>query len=251
MIKNAKVNNIMDLKVNDIFVGDCKLNVLPVIHSGERIKLPESFSKWEENINEIFSNIPVLEQEDCNTHYITIDSKFFSDDGFLRREGIHFDGNFCVDLKYKYKTWGRSGWAGIAIEEVVNYKGDNQIILKDGKHYEIKKGFETPYKLDMEFGDYVSDELGGILVASSLAGCDVWEGDFDVTPNDGGDLSNNLDLFKESNKISLDANKLYFMTSNTPHASTPIKKGNRRTLIRITLNHKYPNRLIRSSCNIV
>lgn len=33
-------------------------------------------------------------------HYVTIDSKYFTEDEFQRREGVHVDGNFCADAYF-------------------------------------------------------------------------------------------------------------------------------------------------------
>ena len=68
---------------------------MPFENNGEWVSLPEGFKIWEDSFNEILKRIPL--QEGANTHYVTIDTKFFTTDDFLRREGIHIDGNFCVD----------------------------------------------------------------------------------------------------------------------------------------------------------
>ena len=211
---------LMNIKVLNPMYGDFKLQVFP-FDSAKPVLLPDGFKLWERQINKIASLIPY--QKNASTHYITIDSKFFTDDGFLRREGVHVDGNFCVDPNFQIVNWGGATWSGSSI-----YEG--KVIQK----------FASPYNIEMPIGEYVSESKGGIICASSFSGCTVWTGDLPNIIGDGGS-------YDESNLISatkkdLEANKLYFISSNTPHETTLIPKGTRRTLIRITLNHNYENK---------
>ena len=100
MIHNTKIVEVGNLQIPDPEFGDLKLSVMPIENNGKYVKLPDGFKMWEKSLNEILSIIP--EVEGANTHYITIDSKFFSKSEFLRREGIHADGNYCVDPKFSY-----------------------------------------------------------------------------------------------------------------------------------------------------
>ena len=91
----TRVENLGEVILPDPKHGDFKLSVMPFENNGEWVSLPEGFKIWEDSFNEILKRIPL--QEGANTHYVTIDTKFFTTDDFLRREGIHIDGNFCVD----------------------------------------------------------------------------------------------------------------------------------------------------------
>ena len=62
--------------------GDLKLSVMPFENNGKRILLPVGFELWEDALNEIVKQIPQCEE--ANTHYVTIDSRFFSKSYFLR-----------------------------------------------------------------------------------------------------------------------------------------------------------------------
>lgn len=200
--------------------GDFKLQVFP-FQADNYVMLPDGFKLWERQVNELLALIPY--QRQAKTHYLTIDSQFLTDDGFLRREGVHIDGNYCVDPNFQLVSWGGSTWSGTSIH-------DGKVIQK----------FASPYKIQMPIGEYVSESKGGIICASSYAGCSAWYGnDLPNTVGDGG-------AYDEANltkaiKHDLEANKVYFMSSNTPHQTTAIPKGTRRTLIRITLNHNYDN----------
>ncbi len=213
------LKELKDIQVLNPMYGDFKLQVFP-FDSSKQLLLPEGFKLWERQVNQMISFIP--HQSHAKTHYLTIDSKFFSEDGFLRREGVHIDGNYCVDPNFQMVMWGGSTWSGTSIE-------DGKVIQK----------FASPYGTQMPIGEYVSESKGGIICASSFAGCDVWTGDLPKVIGDGGayDEANLIN----AEKISLQENKLYFMSSNTPHETTMIPKGTRRTLIRITLNHEYDN----------
>jgi len=95
----TNVKNLGEVILPDPEFGDFKLSVMPFENTGGWVSLPEGFKLWEESFNEVIKNIPL--QEGANTHYVTIDTKFFTTDEFLRREGVHIDGNFCVDPNFK------------------------------------------------------------------------------------------------------------------------------------------------------
>ena len=196
--------------------GDIKLNVFPITHKVG--PLPTPFNMYRPIIRIMLDHVPYVEGAD--NHYVTIDSKFFTQNGLLRREGIHIDGNFCAEE-------GILTWGGIRMK--------NSVIDKD---------WELPYDIEIPVGKYVSSDLGGIISLSSLSGCQVWDADYEGEIGEGGSLEDIADQFYGMDGFDLEAFKIYFMSSNTPHASTPIKAGQRRTLVRITLDHRYPNELI-------
>lgn len=103
MHHKTHIKQIEKLQVPDLEYGDMKLNVLPFEHTGEYIKLPNGFETWNDCFNEVLKKIPL--QDGANTHYITIDSKYFQKDEFQRREGIHIDGNFCMDPYFVYQNY--------------------------------------------------------------------------------------------------------------------------------------------------
>ena len=93
------VKQLGEVQLPDPEFGDLKLSVMPFENTGEWVSLPEGFKIWEQSFNDVLKKIPL--QEGANKHYITIDTKFFTTDEFLRREGVHIDGNFCVDPKFR------------------------------------------------------------------------------------------------------------------------------------------------------
>jgi hypothetical protein len=116
----TEVKNLGEVDLPNPKFGDLKLSVMPFENNGKWISLPDGFKLWEESFNEILKHIPL--QEDANTHYVTIDTKFFTIDEYLRREGVHIDGNFCVDPYFisssvnEMASWGgasyNSSWGG-------------------------------------------------------------------------------------------------------------------------------------------
>lgn len=93
------IKSLGEVNLPDPEFGDFKLSVMPFENDGEWVSLPEGFKIWEDSFNQVIKNIPL--QEGANTHYVTIDTKFFTTDEFLRREGVHIDGNFCVDPNFR------------------------------------------------------------------------------------------------------------------------------------------------------
>ena len=205
--------------------GDIKLNVYPFIHDGSKIQLPYQFKQYEDVLNQIMKSVPI--QKDAQEHYVTIDSKFFTEEDFLRREGVHIDGNFCADPYFEGTTWGGTGttWGG----------------TKTTPDLKIHTKFVNEQGLIPPIGTYVSDVLGGIITVSNEVGCQMWGGDFNGKVGDEGDFSSMEDQLTDDRKVILDKDEVWIMSSNTPHETLKIEQGKKRTFLRITLNHKYRN----------
>lgn len=216
----TKQLKIATIKLPDPDYGDIKLNVYPFKHNGSYIKLPKLFEAYEGTLNEIMSYVPI---SDPDSHfYVTIDSKFFTKTETLRREGIHIDGNFCGDLKFKKPTWG-----GITVE-------NNKIV----------KSFETETPVDVPLGTYVSSDLGGTILVSNAVGCRAWFGEFIGEVGAQGDFSALEDQLTDDKEYTLEADEVWLVSSDTPHESLPVRAGTRRSFMRITLPHDYENDLI-------
>src|SRR6187399_3192106 len=138
--QHAKITLLGKISLPNPKYGDLKLSVMPFENTGIFVKLPIGFEMWEESFNEVLKYIPL--SEGANTHYLTIDSKFFTQDDFLRREGIHIDGNFCADPNTNFRTWGgihvTKTWAGISVTPELK----------------IVKDWELPYDIEIPIGTY-------------------------------------------------------------------------------------------------
>jgi hypothetical protein len=229
------IKELGEINVPNPIFGDVTLNVFP-LSIGE---LPSQFEKWQPIVDRIMSHVP-HDPNSSNEHCVTITSKFFTEDSCLRREGVHIDGNFCVDPNFVKSSWGgvtpRPAWADMSAKIGV-YEP-----LPNNEHVDMD--WVLPYDITIPVGEYVSSDKGGLLTISNLEGCDVW--DKPLTKDevgDGGDCSH-LEL-SEDDAFELEAGKLYFIQSNLPHSSRIIKKGNRRTMIRVTLAHDYNNSLLK------
>lgn len=230
MVHQTVIKQVGKINLPDPQFGDLKLSVMPFENNGKRIKLPVGFELWEDALNEILKGIPQC--EGANTHYVTIDSRFFSKSDFLRREGIHADGNFCVDPNFKMATWGGTTtvetWGGAKFHPVLK----------------VVKDWELPYEMEIPVGDYITEKKGGIFAVSTEIGCQGWQGEFYGEVGAEGDFTSMQDQLTDDKKVVFKKDTLYFMTSNTPHETLIIEKGKRRTFLRITLNHEYPNNLL-------
>lgn len=273
----TKVKNLGVIELPDPKVGDLKLSVMPFENNGEWVSLPDGFKLWEKSFNEVLKHIPL--QEGSNTHYVTIDTKFFTVDEYLRREGVHMDGNFCVDPYFtstkfnEMASWGgasyqsswggagyspeKSSWGGARPSEHSKPKIEKG---EDGK-WRVTKAFEgfeekpdnshvkmdwvLPYDIVIPISEYVSSTKGGILTVSTEVGCQAWDGEFFGEVLSEGAFTNMEDQLTDDKKVVFEKNQLYFMSSNTPHETLLINKGKRRTFLRITLNHNYDNSKIK------
>lgn len=276
-IHKTRINEICRLTLPDPQHGDFKLSVYPFQHTGKPIVLPEGFRIWETVLNDIMKRVPL--QEGANQHYVTIDSRFFTKADFLRREGIHADGNFCVDPNFvtltedEKSTWGgaqpkinkpkskpqkstpspspkstwggaspKETWGGASLDESV--VKDRYVVKEDNSH--VKMDWVLPYKLVIPIGDYISEAKGGILTVSSEIGCQGWQGEFRGEILAEGSYDNMKDQLTNDKKVIFESHRLYFMTSNTPHETLMVDKGKRRSFMRITLNHEYQNKNIKT-----
>lgn len=223
------------LTVPDPVYGDFRLAVFPFTHDGRTpLDLPDGFGLWTETLRAIMRRVPV--QADATQFFVTIDSKFFTTPGYLRREGIHMDGNFCVDPTFTYRTWGNPPtWA-----DMVRIADE---VKPNNAH--VKLGFTLPYDIQVPVGKYVSGDLGGILTASSYTGCQAWPGTYSGEVGPGGDWADMLTQLE--GPTVLEAHQLWLMSSNCPHETMLIPEGARRTFLRITLPHNYRNAALMTS----
>lgn len=229
----ARLRDFGPLHVPDPAFGDLRLAVFPFQHNGRNVILPEGFQRWHDTLAAMMRDVPV--QRGATQAFVTIDSKFFTTPGFLRREGVHMDGNFCADPSFAPKaSWG--GDPGKTWGAGLRAVGSTE--QPDNSHVEI--GFALPYDdLIVPIGKYVSGSLGGTLVASSYEGCQAWPGTYRGEVGDGGDWTSMTDQLGTG--IQLGAHRLWFLTSNCPHETLVIPQGVRRTFVRVTLPHNYDN----------
>lgn len=223
----TKQRQLSNIKLPNPEFGDIKLNVFPFKHDGKSwISLPAQFKQYEKALNDIMVDVPT--QDENMEHYVTIDSKFFTTKDFLRREGIHIDGNFCADPDFKGSTWGgtTTTWGGTHCTPEM----------------EITTNWVSEHNIDIPIGTYVSDNLGGLIVVSNEVGCKAWEGEFNGRVGNEGDFSEMEDQLTEDNEIVFGKDEVWMMSSNTPHETLLIDQGKRRTFMRITLAHNYDNR---------
>ncbi len=230
MINLTTIRKVGHMSIPNPEYGDFKLSVFPFENNGDWIKLPVGFEIWEQSFNNLLKNIPKC--EGANTHYVTIDSRFFTKPDYLRREGIHADGNFCVDPNFKHATWG-----GTTVETWGGAKFDP-------KTYKAVKDWVLPYDIEIPIGDYITHQKGGLFCISTEVGCQAWDGEFYGEVGAEGNFEGMVDQLTDDKKVLFEKDTLYFMTSNTPHETLVIDKGKRRTFIRITLNHEYPNQML-------
>ena len=233
-IIKTRINNLGNVCIPEPEQGDMKLSVYPFQQT--KVDLPKYFKDYEDIVTDMMKHVPM--EKGCERHFVTIDTKFFSQTECLRREGIHADGNFVVDPKFTGVVgWGgtQPTWGGVKPEQ-----GE----IKPGLNGHVKMDWVMPFPVHIPVGDYISDTKGGILCAATAKGCQAWEGNFQGEVGAEGDFSTMEKQLTEDKKVILQKDTLYFMSSNTPHETLPIYKGNRRTLIRITLHEEYPNNRI-------
>lgn len=125
------------------------------------------------------------------TAYLTVDEKVVTAGNSQRRPGPHVDGCFMPAMR----DWshGGGGW----------------------NHY----------------CNHVPVDRMPVIVAASVAGCKVWEGDFEGTPREDGDLSH-LDL---PEGFIVPPNTAYWLSPDCVHESLRFNQDTERSFIRIAM----------------
>lgn len=72
-----------------------------------------------------------------------------------------------------------------------------------------------------------------VIVAASVAGCRAWEGQFEGTPTEEGDLSHIADQLGEG--VILPPNHGFLLSGDCVHESMPMEQDVQRTFLRIAL----------------
>ena len=106
---------------------------------------------------------------------------------------------------------------------------------------EIKTNWVSEHDINIPIGNYVSDDLGGLIVVSNEVGCRGWSGSFNGLVGNEGDFSEMENQLTNNNEFVCGKDEVWLMSSNTPHETLLIDQGKRRTFIRITLAHNYDN----------
>jgi len=140
---------------------------------------------------------------DMDVH-LTVDEKFVPQGQKHRRGGAHVDGNFIFD-------WGGGGGTGWL-------NGGPGRVLTPEQH---KLQYQSP--------------LGGTIIASNFAACDVWTGTLDGIPGQGGDCEHLRDQFDGLTKFRMAANHAYVGNSLFVHEGMPLNRPFERQLVRLTL----------------
>ena len=140
--------------------------------------------------------------------FFTIHGKTLKKGETLRRGGAHTDGNYePINMSF---GGGGGGWK-------VGEGGAKVGTDLHTRQYETQKG--------------------GIILASNYHACLGWSGDYDSTPNSGGDCTH-IELGAPT---KLKANKIYYGNNHFIHESLPMNDDVHRVLARITMpeNHEF------------
>lgn len=177
-------------------------------HRGEVSMLPfkldnldELPAKFRETVKQMIEFLPIKK----GIAYLTVHGKFVKESKTLRRGGAHIDGNYLPDKS----KWGNDGGWKI---------GENGPATNTTFH---KQSYES--------------NTGGMIIASNYSSCMGWNGQFEGTPNVGGDCTH-IDLGKG---FMLKPNIVYYGNSQFIHESLPVKQDVFRLMYRITLPQNY------------
>lgn len=135
--------------------------------------------------------------------YLMVDESFVEAGKTQRRPGPHIDGNWIAPL-------GKHGGTG-----------------GHGKH---RPGF---WDLPGGWGKPGAFAPEGIILASSVAGCDALLGEYEGEIGEGGDCSR-LDL-SALERVRLEAGRAYAGNVTMVHESVPIPFNCKRTLVRLNV----------------
>lgn len=126
----------------------------------------------------------------------------------------------------------RHGVAYLTVDEKVVKAGMSQ--RRPGAHVD---GCFMPTEMRWGHGgwnhycNHVPSDRMPVIVASSVAGCKVWEGEFMAEPREDGDLSH-LEL---GDGLIAEAGRAYWLSPDCIHESMRFSEDTQRTFIRIAM----------------
>lgn len=138
------------------------------------------------------------------TAFFTIHGKRLKKGETLRRGGAHIDGNYDPHVM----TFGGGGWK----------------VGQDGRPV----GHPVH---DRQF----NQTTGGIILASNYHACNGWIGEYDGTPEKGGDCTH----FDLDEPFKLESNTVYYGNNHFIHESLPMNDDVHRVFARITMPEKH------------
>lgn len=140
------------------------------------------------------------------TAYFTIHGSKLQAGTTLRRGGAHTDGNY----EPHNMSFGGGGWKVGESGHPVGHPTHSRQYVKP---------------------------TGGIILASNYSACEGWLGEYDDTPEKGGDCTH----FKLNDSFKLESNTVYYGNNHFIHESVPVTSNTHRVFVRITLpeDHQF------------
>lgn len=179
-----------------------RIYMAPITKENFRDGIPEQYHL---TLGAMLDQVPQIGMKD--QIFVTIDEKHLMPNTQHRRGGAHIDGNFIFD-------WGggdRGGWmSGVS--------AGRQLSARNHK---------------LQYGS----KRGGILMASNYSACQVWVGDIEGSPEQGGDVSH-LDL-SGMESFMLPAGQVLLGNSSMIHQGHTVQQEVNRQLIRVTMNPEF------------
>jgi hypothetical protein len=80
----------------------------------------------------------------------------------------------------------------------------------------------------------------GMIVATDVAGCNVYVGDFDGWPQSNGDCAHLATQCKDNSRVLLEANQAYCLSPMTVHEVFPMQTETKRQFVRISMPSNSP-----------
>lgn len=147
--------------------------------------------------------------------FVTIDEKDLKAGQTHRRGGAHVDGVYETAVEKLGLDWGAGGGGGWL-------NGVPGRILSEEAQ---RRSYQN--------------ENGGMIIVSNHAACQVWLGELDGVPGQGGSCEHLRDQFADLDTGVMDPNRVYKTNSTCIHESLPVTEDVRRQLLRITLSEQY------------
>lgn len=182
--------------------------------------LPEDLKHWQPTVDAMLSGV-----DTDNPIYIMIDCGIIQAGNTHRRKGLHIDGYWNPGLSAHGNTGHRSipsGHGGRGIVRRHSYEPPSH----KGKSPFHSSGSDT-------WKDSTFEEPEGLILASSLAACIGYVGEFEGPIGEGGDCSH-IDL-SGLMKIDMQANVAYWGNVTNLHESIPVKSDCERQLVRLNV----------------
>ena len=169
--------------------------------------LPKHLSRWQPTVDQM-----LLQVDTDKPIFLMVDQGTVKPNTSHRRPGPHIDGYWIEELQ---AHGGSSGGH--------RFNNDTEILITKNGYWDTGPSWKTANLSEPE----------SIILASDVAGCKAYVGDWHGEIGEGGDCTDIC--FKDLSEFTMKPNNAYMGNVSFVHESIPLPFETQRTLVRLNL----------------